>query len=93
VKIFVDAKCFLWSFLDQSKLSDMAKEILSARHEELFFSAASSWEIAIKAGIGKAAAAGAARGLRSPAYRPGRDDAALHFPLARATRPRPAVHP
>lgn len=31
----------------------MAKEVLSAGREELFFSAASSWEIAIKASIGK----------------------------------------
>jgi PIN domain nuclease of toxin-antitoxin system len=53
VKILVDTQCFLWSFLDPSRLSDIAKEILSAGREDLFFSAASSWEIAIKVGIGK----------------------------------------
>lgn len=53
MKILVDTQCFLWSFLDPTKLSDVAKEVLSAGREDLFFSAASSWEIAIKAGIGK----------------------------------------
>jgi PIN domain nuclease of toxin-antitoxin system len=53
VKILVDTQCFLWSFLDPSKLSEVAKEILSSGQEYLFFSAASSWEIAIKASIGK----------------------------------------
>jgi PIN domain nuclease of toxin-antitoxin system len=31
----------------------VAREVLSAGQDELFFSAASSWEIAIKSGIGK----------------------------------------
>ena len=53
MRILVDTQCFLWSYLDPSRLSDVASEILSAGQDELFFSAASSWEIAIKAGIGK----------------------------------------
>ncbi|MET0625654.1 MAG: type II toxin-antitoxin system VapC family toxin [Pyrinomonadaceae bacterium] len=53
MRILVDTQCFLWSFLDPSRLSDTAKRVLSDGEDELFFSAASSWEIAIKAGIGK----------------------------------------
>lgn len=53
MRILVDTQCFLWSFLDPSRLSDTARKILSDGGDELFFSAASSWEIAIKAGIGK----------------------------------------
>ncbi len=53
MRILVDTQCFLWSFLDPSKLSDTARKVLSDGGDDLFFSAASSWEIAIKAGIGK----------------------------------------
>jgi PIN domain nuclease of toxin-antitoxin system len=53
VRLLVDTQCFLWSFLDPSRLSDRAAEILTAGQDDLFFSAASSWEVAIKAGIGK----------------------------------------
>lgn len=53
MKILVDTQCFLWSFLDPSRLSETAKSVLSERREELLFSAVSAWEIAIKAGIGK----------------------------------------
>lgn len=53
MKILVDTQCFLWSFLDPSRLSKTAKKVLSDGSDDLFFSAASSWEIAIKAGIGK----------------------------------------
>lgn len=53
MRILVDTQCFLWSFLDPSRLSETAGEVLSAGQDELFFSAASSWEVAIKAAIGK----------------------------------------
>jgi PIN domain nuclease of toxin-antitoxin system len=53
VRILVDTQCFLWSYLDPSRLSDTARKVLSDGGDDLFFSAASSWEIAIKAGIGK----------------------------------------
>ncbi|MGH9898339.1 MAG: type II toxin-antitoxin system VapC family toxin [Pyrinomonadaceae bacterium] len=53
MRILVDTQCFLWSFLAPDRLSSNAQRILSGGHDELFFSAASSWEIAIKVGIGK----------------------------------------
>jgi PIN domain nuclease of toxin-antitoxin system len=53
VRLLVDTQCFLWSFLDPSRLSGTARKVLSDGEDELFFSAASSWEIAIKVGIGK----------------------------------------
>lgn len=53
MKILVDTQCFLWSFLDPSRLSETARKVLTDGMDDLFFSAASSWEIAIKAGIGK----------------------------------------
>jgi len=53
VRLLADTQCFLWSFLDPTRVSEAAVEILTAGQDELFFSAVSSWEIAIKAGIGK----------------------------------------
>lgn len=53
MRILVDTQCFLWSFLDPSRLSEAARKVLTDGEDELFFSAASSWEISIKTEIGK----------------------------------------
>jgi PIN domain nuclease of toxin-antitoxin system len=48
MKILLDTHIFLWALLNQGKLTKKVVEILETPENELFFSVASSWEIAIK---------------------------------------------
>ena len=48
MKYLLDTSIFLWSLVADDRLSVKAKEILEPRANDLYFSAASSWEIAIK---------------------------------------------
>ena len=52
VKYLLDTSVFLWSLGTEHKLNRKARELLSSGHTELFLSAASSWEIAIKFALG-----------------------------------------
>lgn len=52
MKVLLDTNVFLWCLAAEERLNRRAKEILTSRETELFFSAASSWEIAIKSAIG-----------------------------------------
>jgi PIN domain nuclease of toxin-antitoxin system len=49
MRILVDTRILLWVQLEPQKLSQKARELLTAPGQRLFFSAASIWEIAIKA--------------------------------------------
>jgi PIN domain nuclease of toxin-antitoxin system len=53
VKILIDTSCWLWSLSDPEHLNKKARELLSDPGQALFLSSASSWEIAIKAALGK----------------------------------------
>jgi PIN domain nuclease of toxin-antitoxin system len=53
VKILVDTGCWLWSLTAPERLNERARELLVDPANTLFLSAASSWEIAIKAALGK----------------------------------------
>jgi len=53
VKILIDTACWLWSLTDPDHLNKEARNLLSDPSQALFLSAASSWEIVIKAAIGK----------------------------------------
>jgi len=53
MKAILDTHAFLWWNADDPKLSDMAREIIADGQNELFLSAASAWEIAIKTGRGR----------------------------------------
>jgi PIN domain nuclease of toxin-antitoxin system len=53
VKILLDTHCWLWSYFEPEKLNPKAVAILEDLNHEVFFSIASSWEIAIKYQIGK----------------------------------------
>ena len=50
MKYLVDTHILLWSFLDQSKLTDSVKLTLLNENNEIFFSPVSLWEISIKFG-------------------------------------------
>ncbi len=53
MRALLDTHAFLWWISDDRRLSDRAREIIADGRNELFFSAASGWEISIKAGLGR----------------------------------------
>ncbi|HEY9788163.1 MAG TPA: type II toxin-antitoxin system VapC family toxin [Candidatus Obscuribacterales bacterium] len=53
MKLLLDTHLLLWAAGQPELLSAKARAILEDEHSELFFSAASLWEISIKRGIGR----------------------------------------
>jgi PIN domain nuclease of toxin-antitoxin system len=53
MRLLLDTHAFLWWITDDQKLSYRAREVINNGLNELFLSAASGWEIAIKARIGR----------------------------------------
>lgn len=53
MKVLLDTHAFLWWIADDPQLSVRARQIMEAADTELFLSAASGWEIAIKSHLGK----------------------------------------
>lgn len=54
MKLLLDTHLLLWAAGFPDRLSGKAHALLEATESELFFSAASLWEIAIKRGLGRA---------------------------------------
>src|SRR4029077_2052144 len=52
MKYLLDTSVFLWSLGAEHKLNQKARDLLSSSAAELYLSAASSWEIAIKFALG-----------------------------------------
>jgi PIN domain nuclease of toxin-antitoxin system len=55
MRILLDTHCWLWWITTPEKLSSTAQELIVDGQNEVFLSAASSWEIAIKYALGKLA--------------------------------------
>ena len=53
MRAILDTHVFLWWNMDDPQLSNSVREIIADGRNELFLSAASAWEIAIKAGRGR----------------------------------------
>jgi hypothetical protein len=53
MRALLDTHVFLWWITDAPQLSHHVRDLIADGGNELFFSAASSWEIAIKAQLGK----------------------------------------
>lgn len=53
MKLLLDTHALLWMSLDDSQLSDKARELIADLENELWLSPASYWEIAIKISLGK----------------------------------------
>jgi len=53
MRYLLDTSVWLWSVAEVGRLNQAAREVLSAPEHELYFSAASVWEIAIKVSIGR----------------------------------------
>ena len=48
MRLLLDTHILLWALTDDARLPERARELLLDSHNEVFFSAASVWEIAIK---------------------------------------------
>ena len=53
MKALLDTHTFLWWITDDQRLSAIVRDIISDGENNIYLSAASGWEIAIKAKIGK----------------------------------------
>jgi PIN domain nuclease of toxin-antitoxin system len=53
VRILLDTQVWLWMLADPGRLSETGRMTLTDPSTELLLSAASTWEIAIKVGLGK----------------------------------------
>ncbi len=53
MRILLDTHTFLWWITADDRLSPRSIELISDGNNELLFSTASGWEIAIKAGLGR----------------------------------------
>lgn len=51
MKLLLDTRVLLWAAEKSDRLSSDARALISSKENELFFSAASLWEIAIKQGL------------------------------------------
>ena len=53
MRLLLDTQCWLWMQAEPDRFSPEARKLLLDPSNELFLSAASSWEIAIKYALGK----------------------------------------
>jgi PIN domain nuclease of toxin-antitoxin system len=53
MRVLLDTHAFLWWITDDPRLSARARQIIGKGENHLFLSAASGWEIAIKAKLGR----------------------------------------
>ena len=53
MRLLLDTHVFLWALMDDPKLSRIAREAFLHPANDLLLSVASTWEIAIKASLGK----------------------------------------
>lgn len=64
MKLLLDTHLLLWAAGQPAHLSEEARTLIDAPQNELFFSAASIWEVVIKHGLGRADFQADARLLR-----------------------------
>src|SRR5688572_11728170 len=53
MKILLDTQCWLWMAASPDRFSASARSLIETTENELYLSAASAWEIAIKYSLGK----------------------------------------
>ena len=53
MKCLLDTSVWLWSLTTWERINEKARGVLSSGRNELYLSAASSWEIAIKTALGR----------------------------------------
>lgn len=58
MKALLDTHAFLWWLSDDPRLGNAARELIADHRNEVFLSVASTWELAIKANLGRFAVTG-----------------------------------
>ena len=53
MRLLLDTHLLLWALADDPRLSDTVRSVVEDGSNDVLFSAASIWEIAIKAGLGR----------------------------------------
>ena len=53
MRALLDTHALLWWLIDSDRLSATAREVIGGANTDLYWSAASSWEVAIKNGLGR----------------------------------------
>ncbi|MDP9120732.1 MAG: type II toxin-antitoxin system VapC family toxin [Acidobacteriota bacterium] len=53
MRVLLDTHCWLWLVGEPERLSELSRQLLRDRDSELFLSAASAWEVAIKFALGR----------------------------------------
>lgn len=53
MKLLLDTHTFLWWITDAPEISPTARELISDGYNDLYWSAASSWEVSIKYALGR----------------------------------------
>lgn len=92
MKFLLDTHLVLWAAGEPERLSKQAQELISAKENELLFSAASLWEVTIKSGLGREDFKVDARLLRRGLLDNGYSELPLFSTHAVAVDGLPAIH-
>ena len=92
MRLLLDTHLLLWAAGQPKRLSSAARKLLSNDENELMFSAASLWEIAIKRGLGREDFVVDARLLRRGLLDNGYEELAIRSEHAVAIDSLPPIH-
>lgn len=92
MKLLLDTHLLLWVASSPEVLSETARALIADANNELYFSAASLWEVAIKSGLGRADFRVDARLLRLGLLRNGYKELAITSEHAITVETLPAIH-
>ena len=92
MKLLLDTQLLLWAAGQPKRLPAAARELIVDPANELLFSAASLWEVAIKSGLGRADFRADAHLLRRGLLRNGYRELAVTGEHAVAVADLPAIH-
>lgn len=92
MKLLLDTHLLLWAAGEPGRLSKQARTLINNPENELFFSAASLWEVAIKRGLGRKDFKVDARLLRRGSLDNGYSELAILSDHVVATESLPPIH-
>jgi PIN domain nuclease of toxin-antitoxin system len=92
MKLLLDTHLLLWAAGEPRRLSKPARTLIDNPHNELLFSAASIWEVAIKRGLGREDFKVDARLLRRGLLDNGYSELPIRSDHVVATESLPAIH-
>ena len=92
MRLLLDTHLLLWAAGQPERLPDVARALIGDPQNELMFSAASLWEVAIKSRLGRADFRAEPRLLRRGLLENGYDELAVTGEHAVATADLPPIH-